>query len=125
VNILLDTDIVIEILRARDQEILSKWSGMIVSGAVVLYSPITAAEVWAGALPHEHKTISRFFRPLICIATDYEVGHLAGDFLRKYAKSHSLEIGDALIAASVVQSQAALWTRNRKHYQMMNLSFYS
>lgn len=124
-TVLLDTDIAIEILRGRDQAIVSKWTGLIVSGAVVLYSPVNAAEVWAGALPHEHQHISRFFRPLVCVAADYDIGQLAGEFLRKYARSHSVEIGDALIAATAVLHQSALWTRNRKHYPMPSLTFYS
>ena len=124
-NILLDSDIAIEILRARDQAILSKWSALSVSGAVVFYSPVTAAEVWAGAFPNEHQLITRFFRPLLCIAADYDIGQLTGEFLRKYARSHNLEIGDALIAATAVLRQSALWTRNRKHYPMPGLAFYS
>jgi len=43
---------------------------------------------------------------------------LAGEYLRRYNKSHNLKIADALIAASAVQNQADLWTRNRKHYPM-------
>jgi predicted nucleic acid-binding protein len=124
VNILLDSDIAIEILRARDQAILSKWSALIVSGASVFYSPVTAAEVWAGAFPNEHQFISRFFRPLLCVAADYDIGQLAGEFLRKYARSYSLEIGDALIAATAVLRQSTLWTRNRKHYPMPGLTFF-
>ena len=44
--------------------------------------------------------------------------------MRLYSKSHSLKIGDALIGASVVLNQADLWTLNRKHYPMPELSFY-
>jgi predicted nucleic acid-binding protein len=86
---------------------------------------VVAAELWAGALPHEHRLISVFFQPLICVATDYEIGELAGALLRKFAKSHSLEIPDALIAATAIHHEAALWTRNRKHYPMPELTFYS
>ncbi len=124
-NILLDTDIAIEVLRARDQTILFKCSELIDSGAAILYSPVTAAEVWAGARPHEQQLISRFFRALVCIPADYETGQLAGEFLRKYAKSHSVEIADALIAAAAVQGESALWTRNRKHYPMQELTFHN
>ncbi len=122
-NIQLDTDIAIEILRARNQGILAKWSELANSSTEILYSPVVAAEVWAGTLPKEHALISGFFRPLICIAADYEIGQLAGEFLRKYTKSHSLELGDALIAATAIQSQSILWTRNRKHYPMPGLAF--
>ena len=43
----------------------------------------------------------------------------------RYAKSHNVEIGDALIAASAAQSNAALWTRNRKHYPMPELTMHA
>jgi predicted nucleic acid-binding protein len=125
VTVLLDTDVAIEILRSRNQIISSKWSSLVASGTVVLYSPVVAAEVWAGALPHEHHLISIFFRPLICIPTDYEIGELAGELLRKFAKSHGLEIPDSLIAATAIHHKAALWTRNHKHYPMPELTFYN
>jgi predicted nucleic acid-binding protein len=83
-----------------------------------------AAEVWAGALPHEHSLISIFFRPLVCVDADDETAQLAGQLLRKFARSHSLEMPDALIAAAAIQNKAALWTRNRKHYPIPELSFY-
>lgn len=123
-SVVLDTDIAIEVLRGRDQGILSDWFGLIDSGTSVLYSSVTAAEVWAGARPHEHQSISRFFRALLCIPVDYETGKLAGEFLRKYAKSHGVETADALIAASAALSSATLWTRNRKHYPMSAVTFY-
>jgi predicted nucleic acid-binding protein len=124
VSILLDTDIAIEILRARNQSILSTWSSLALSGESIFYSPITAAEVWRGAFAHEPPLIVRFFRPLVCLPADYETGRTAGDLLRQYRKSHNLEVPDALIAAAAIQHQAALWTRNRKHYPMPHLTFY-
>jgi hypothetical protein len=68
--------------------------------------------------------IVRFFRPLVCVPADYETGRVAGDLLRQYRKSHDLETPDAFIAAAAIQHQAALWTRNRKHYPMPQLTFY-
>jgi len=124
VIVLLDTDVAIEILRARNQDILSKWSTLVASGEAVIYSPVTAAEICAGALPQEHQAISIFFRPIGCVAVDYETGRLAGELLRRYARSHNLEIADALIAATAFQQRASLWTRNRKHYPMAGLTFY-
>jgi len=43
---------------------------------------------------------------------------------RTQPRSHSLEVPDALVAAAAIQYQAALWTRNRKHYPVPQLSFY-
>ena len=124
-SVLIDSDIVIEVLRARDQAILAQWSLLAGSHTPILVSPITFAEVGAGALPHEIQIISRFFAPLTCVAIDQKIGQLAGEYLRQYSKSHSLQIADALIAASAAQNQAALWTRNRKHYPMPDLTFYA
>jgi predicted nucleic acid-binding protein len=125
VSVRIDSDIVIEVLRGRDRAILAQWTALAASPSPILVSPITFAEVGAGALVSEMSAIARFFAPLTCVAIDQAIGQLAGEYLRRYSKSHNLKIADALIAASTVQNQAALWTRNRKHYPMPDLSFYA
>ena len=124
-SILLDSDIVIEILRSRDQVILSQWKALANTGRQILYSPVSAAEIWAGARPNERQATSLFFSHLTCIPVAYSIGQLAGELLRQFNKSHNLKIGEALIAATAIQQGAALWTRNRKHYPMTNLTFHS
>ena len=123
-SVLIDSDIVIEVLRGRDQAILAQWSELADSHSPILVSPITFAEVGAGAFASERTIISRFFAPLTSVAIDQKIGQLAGEYLRRYSKSHNLKIADALIAAAAVQNQAALWTRNHKHYPMPDVSFY-
>jgi predicted nucleic acid-binding protein len=68
--------------------------------------------------------LTKLLRALLCAPIDYETGRQAGDYLRQYRKSHDLQISDALIAAAAVLNHAELWTRNRKHYPMKELSFY-
>ena len=123
-SILVDSDIVIEVLRARDQAILAQWRALADSPTPILVSPITIAEVGAGALPQELPAISRFFAPLTCVDIDPQIGQLAGEYLRQFSKSHNLNIANALIGASAAQNKAVLWTCNRKHYPMPDLSFY-
>jgi predicted nucleic acid-binding protein len=91
---------------------------------LILYSPVTAAELWAGARPPEHEALNKLFRALVCAPINGEVGRQAGDYLRQYRKSHGLELGDALIASAASLNRARLWTRNRKHYPMKELAFY-
>ncbi|MGC1462299.1 MAG: type II toxin-antitoxin system VapC family toxin [Terracidiphilus sp.] len=124
-SVLLDTDVVIEIQRGTDRHIGAQWASLVTSGALILYSPIVAAETWAGARPQEHSQVESFFDALICLPADDRTGRLAGDLLHKYARSHNLEVPDAFIAAAAIQHKASLWTRNRKHYPMTGLSFYS
>jgi predicted nucleic acid-binding protein len=123
-SVLVDSDVVIEVLRGRDRALLAHWAALADTHDAILVSPITMAEVDAGAFETEMQVIARFFAPLTCIAIDEQIGHQAGEYLRQYAKSHNLQIADALIAASAMRCQAALWTRNRKHYPMRELIFY-
>ena len=123
-TVLVDSDILIEVSRAKDRHIISKWLELSESDSPMLYSPVTAAELWAGARPSEHETLTALFGSLICAPIDAEMGRQAGDYLRQYGKSHSVELGDALIASAAWLNSAALWTRNRKHYPMKGLSFY-
>ena len=90
----------------------------------VSYSPVIAADLWAGALPREHDALINLFRTLTCVPVDAVVGRQAGDYLRQYRKSHGVELGEALIAACALMSGAALWTRNRKHHPMKVLTFF-
>jgi predicted nucleic acid-binding protein len=94
------------------------------SDALVLFSPITAAELWAGTRPSEYSKLQALFDALVCVPADASVGRKAGEYLRRYPKSNSVELGDALIAAATVASGGQLWTRNRKHYPIPELTFY-
>ncbi len=123
-TVLVDSDILIEVTRGRDQPILSRWDELSQSEVVILYSPVTAAELWTGARPREHEALNHLFRALLCAPIDSETGRQAGEYMRQYRKSHAVELGDALIAATAVLHRANLWTRNRKHYPMKELVFY-
>ena len=123
-TVLVDSDILIEVSRGRDAAIVSRWMELSHSDADVLYSPVSEAELWAGARPHEHDVLSNLFRALTCTPIGEEAGHMAGAWLRKYRRSHGVEVADALIAAGAVENNAELWTRNRKHYPMKEISFF-
>ena len=123
-SVLVDSDILIEVSRGNDAGIVSKWMDLGKSGASVLYSPVSVAELWAGARPKEHSALNNLFQALTCVPIDEEIGRQAGIYLHQYRRSHGVEVADALIAAGAVASGAALWTRNRRHYPMRNLSFY-
>ena len=123
-TVLVDSDVLIEVSREREHDLLSRWMDLGQSDSLILYSPVTAAELWTGARPREHDALTNLFRTLLCAPIDYETGRQAGDYLRQYRKSHGLELGDALIAATALLNHAELWTRNRKHYPMKESSFY-
>jgi predicted nucleic acid-binding protein len=123
-RVLVDSDILIEVSRGRDAGIATRWMELSESDHTVLYSPVSEAELWTGARMSEYTLLTDLFRALLCIPIDRAIGRQAGEYLRKYRKSHALELGDALIAASAVLSEAVLWTRNRKHYPMRELAHF-
>jgi predicted nucleic acid-binding protein len=73
-TIFFDSDVLMEILRGQDQAILSTWRSLAEAGAVLLFSPVSAAEIWAAARAHEHVHIVQLFRPLLCASIDCETG---------------------------------------------------
>ena len=123
-TVLVDSDILIEVSRGHDSAIVQKWMELSESDALILFSPVSAAELWAGARSSEYRKLEALFGALICVPADASVGRRAGEYLHRYRKSHSVELGDALIAAGAVASGGQLWTRNRKHYPMPELTFY-
>lgn len=123
-TVLVDSDILIEVSRGRNADVISKWLELSNSDVAVLYSPVSVAELWAGARPSEYSPLSNLFRTITCVPIDAEVGRQAGAYLRQYRRSHGVEIADALIAACAAASNAELWTRNRKHYPMKDFSFF-
>jgi len=123
--VLIDTDILIEVSRTRDTAILGRWKE--ISGGALLpaCSPVTVAELWRGVRADEEQGLADLLMALLCIPIDAEVGRRAGDYMRLYARSHSLELPDALIAATASLHKLQLWTRNRRHYPMKDVVFYS
>jgi predicted nucleic acid-binding protein len=123
-SVLIDSDILIEVTRARDDAILLRWDQLSHTETPLLCSPVTVAEIWHGARPQEQPALHTLFQAIPCIPIDAKIGMQAGEYLRRYAKSHHLELGDALIAATAHLHDLALWTRNRKHYPMKDIVFY-
>lgn len=123
-SVLIDSDILIEVSRARDHTVLARWDELSRSEVALLCSPVTVAELWHGARPKEHGTLEALFAAIHCAPIDSKIGVRAGNYLRQYAMSHHVELGDALIAATASIHNLELWTRNRRHYPMKDIAFF-
>jgi predicted nucleic acid-binding protein len=123
-TILIDSDVPIEVSRGRDAAALKRWEELGVSDAVLLCSPVTAAEIRHGARPKEHAILEALFANLICVPVDLEIGRRAGEYPSRHHASHHMEPGDAPIAAAAAVHGAALWTGNRRHYPMPGVEFF-
>ncbi len=122
-KILLDTDIVINLLK-KDQLHLEKFLSLDNDGAVFYCNPIVVAEIYAGAFQREIISINQFFDHLININICKFTGIQAGQYANQYRKAYNkISLEDYLIAASAKINSLALWTNNRKHYPMEDILF--
>lgn len=117
-RVLVDTDIVIHLLKKHEPTI-ERFVSLLEESTSILLSPIVTAEVYAGAFVREYKQIETLFAMCVPIEIDTSTGQAAGLYAARYRKSHQgISLEDFLLAASARQHRCPLWTGNRKHYPM-------
>lgn len=122
VGVLYDSDVIIEILRGRPKTVEAA-TALEASGVPTYCTAIAWAEICAGIRPGEEPITQAFFEARGEIVLDGPVGRRAGAYLARYARSHDVELADALVAAAATTSGVRLWTLNRKHYPMPDVRF--
>jgi predicted nucleic acid-binding protein len=124
VGVLLDTDVIIEVLRGRRQ-VAEAILDLEARGIRTHACAVSWAEIHAGLRPGEEGLTQAFLEQRAEVVIDADTGRRAGQYLARYAKSHGLELADALIAAAATTSGLALWTQNRRDYPMPDLRFHT
>jgi len=122
-KILLDSDVIIEWLRGH-QPFVEQIPKLIETHSELFWTPVSVAEVFAGVRKGEEDTVSNLLLLLEPIAISIEHGRKAAAYLKAYAKPHSVELGDALVAACASSTDLKLWTLNKEHYPMKDIAFY-
>jgi len=115
---LLDTTVFIDYFRGR-QEALTYFDAIFNSEASGAFSVITETELWAGLRPGEeqqHETLLSLLQPA---EVNSAIARRGGE-LRRDFKDEGLSIPDALIAATAESIDAALVTRNQRHFQALH-----
>jgi predicted nucleic acid-binding protein len=123
-DILLDSDVIIAWLRGY-QPVAGTVMDLLEGGHNLLWTPVSIAEIFAGARKSEIANLETLFQILEILPISETVGKKAGHYLQKYSKSHNLELGNALIAASACVARLSLWTINKKHYPMPEVRLFS
>jgi|WetSurMetagenome_2_1015567.scaffolds.fasta_scaffold118779_2 predicted nucleic acid-binding protein len=115
--IVFDTDIVIDFLRGDKQAV----SHFETESDYVCFSVITVAEIYVGIKgSKEEADVERLFSIFPVIPVSNEIAREAGTLVKQYRPSHSVELPDAIIAATCMVSGAQLHTLNIKHYPMLS-----
>jgi predicted nucleic acid-binding protein len=122
-GILLDSDVILEAFRGR-RGITEAIRAAEQAGVATYCCAISLAEIWAGLRPGEEAATEAFFQARGDVTLDAAVGRRAGAYLSRYARSHGLELADALVAAAASTAGLRLWTLNRRHYPMADVLFH-
>ncbi len=113
---LLDTDVVIEYLRGREEAI-----GYVESLKGALYvSAITVAELYSGVKgDDEESALESFLGAFEVIPVDQTLARLGGLCRQRNQPAHGTGLGDAIVAVSAESTKAALVTFNKRHFPML------
>ena len=122
-GILLDSDVIIDALRGR-RTTIDEIVAVEREGVPTYCCAIAWAEIFAGLRPGEEAMTEGFFHARGEVVIDSVTGRRAGAYLSRYARSHGVEIADALVAAAAASTGLRLWTLNRRHYPMADVKFY-
>ena len=86
-GVLVDSDVLIEVLRGRKPTVIDQWNDLANSGQAVCYSTVSLAEMRHGMRGSESQVVARLFSALTCLPIAEEVGRQAGDYLREFHKA--------------------------------------
>lgn len=85
-------------------------------------------ELWIGAMqraevvffmkPHEENATELFLAQFQTSPVDRKIVDSAGRFYRKWNASHGIDVNDALLASTAIETGGHIFTLNKKHYPM-------
>lgn len=118
---LLDTDILIWVLRGRE-EIVNKVS-LLKDNNEMAISVISIAEIYKNIFPSELPATQSFLNAHTIISVDKEIAEIAGLYWQQYSKQiQKLSLMDCFIAATAKNNKATLMTLNIRHFPMSDIS---
>ena len=122
---LVDSDVLIWVLRNR-QDTISVLNQLVEeTGEPVACSAVSVLEIWAGTRPAEFSKTGLFLDALEAVPVDRTIARSAADLLRKHKRHNSpRDWVDAVIAATALHHGIPLLTYNRKDYPYTNLVLY-
>ena len=114
----LDASFIIDHLRAEPAAI-ARLDAMYANGDDPIVTSITDAEVWAGAPKGGDPALEGFLRFIEYVHPGPSTARLAGEWRADARRSgRTLDVTDALIAATAFDVEAAVLTRNVKDFAL-------
>lgn len=121
--ILLDTNILIDVLRNRgNRRVLL--ADLVAQGHTLTTAAINVGEVYAGMRPHEASETDRLLRSIESFPTTGTIARHAGMLKFAYSqKGKTLSLPDMIVAATALANGCSLITDNRKDFPLPDLNF--
>jgi predicted nucleic acid-binding protein len=120
--ILLDTTVVIDLLRGR-AEAVQRLRALREAGDRPCICAVNVEETVRGLRPAESEPASRLFRGLRVVPLGEREGRQAGEWRREHAaRGHTLAQADCLVAAAALSVGGRLATGNAKDFPMSELT---
>ncbi len=117
---LIDTNLLIDHLRGKSAA-TDFLKALILDECKLICSVITRIELLAGMRPNEDMQIRSLLQIFEEAPVDPAVAELAGKYMSLFMKSHSLTVGDAILAATARKLGITLYTLNLKHFPMTDI----
>ena len=124
-GILLDTTVLIELLRHREKAVVQV-RDLTLRGFALAICPITVAELYAGMRKGEEQSTAELLSAFQWLPLSREVARKAGEIVaskRRAGRTHALD--DMIIAATAMHYGYALLTDNRKDFAVPGIPLYS
>lgn len=117
---LIDTDILIDHFHGNRSALdsIGQW---LLEGEELAVSVVTLTELMGGMRLGEEEKTERLLALFSILPINEAIGRRAAIYLRQFRRSHRLELGDGLIAATAAEYSAVVITRNVKHYPMTDI----
>ncbi|MGB7845622.1 MAG: type II toxin-antitoxin system VapC family toxin [Candidatus Acidiferrum sp.] len=123
-RILLDTTVLIDLLRKRNKrrEFLTT---LVEAHHTPATTVLNIAELYAGMRSGEETVTERLLSGLVCLGISERTARLGGALKNTWSKrGKTLGLADTLIAAVAIEEQCALLTDNRKDFPMPEVQLY-
>jgi predicted nucleic acid-binding protein len=123
-TLLLDTTVLIDVLRARRgrREMLA---GLIRAGHSLTTTVMNVAEVYAGMRPAEEQETQAFLDGLECFPITLPVARRAGRMKSALARTgRTISLADIIIAAAAIEYNATLMTDNQRDFAASEVPLY-
>lgn len=124
-TVLLDTSVLIDVLRSRNRR-REQLTVLAKAGHTLVTTVLNVAELYSGMKQGEEVVTESFLSGLHCLDLTGTAARFAGKLKSDWSqKGRTLTLADTIIAAIAIENRCQLFTDNLRDFPMPELSLYS